>query len=98
MFNIFDMLEKLHRPKILVRAARLGLPDYNRETDLHRISKTAKTFSPAAVIDRLLSQEETLELARKNGDASYSIHRHIRVLTAVLAEARLALRQSQKNA
>ncbi|MBV1864166.1 MAG: DNA repair protein RadA [Rhodobacteraceae bacterium] len=98
MFNIFDLLENLHRPKILVRAARLGLSDYNRETDLQRISQTAKTSSPAAVIDRLLSQEETLELARRNGDASYSIHRHIRVLTAVLAEARLALKRTQKVA
>ena len=98
MFNIINLLENLRRPKILVRAARLGLSDYNRETDLVRITRTSKTSSPAAIVDRLLSQEQNLEMARKTGDASYSVQRHIRVLTAVLAEAKLALKRNAKIA
>lgn len=98
MFNIIQLLENLKRPKILVRAARLGLSNYNRETDLPRITRTHKPGSSSATIDRLLNQEHRLETARKSGDASYSVHRHIRVLTAVLAEARLALKQQQKIA
>jgi len=98
MFNIITLLDNLRRPKILVRAARLALSDYDRDADLQRITRTPKSSSPATIIDRLLSQEESLEDAQKNGDASYSVHRHIRVLTAVLAEARMALKRNQRTA
>jgi len=98
MFNIIQLLENLKRPKILVRAARLGLSNYTRDTDLPRITRTHKSGSASATIDRLLNQEHRLENARKSGDASYSVHNHIRVLTAVLAEAHLILKHQQKTA
>lgn len=98
MLTIITLLDNLRRPKILIRAARLGLSDYSRNADLQRITRAPKSASPRAIIDRLLSQEESLEMARKNGDASYSVHRHIRILTAVLAEAKAALKYSKKTA
>jgi len=89
MFSTITILENLHRPKILVRAARIGLMDYNRERELRRLTRSIKIVSIEETLDRLLSQETDLEEARRNGDACYSIQQHIRVLTAVLAEARL---------
>lgn len=98
MLNIIDILQTLKRPKILVRAARLGLEEYNRDRELRRITKTTRNACPQAVFDRLLAHENYLEDARCNGDASYSIQRHIQVLTAVLAEAKLIIKRSQKTA
>ena len=37
----------------------------------------------------LLAEEDRLESTRTAGDATYSIQRHVAVLTALLAEARL---------
>lgn len=98
MFNIIDLLENLRRPKILVRAAKLGLQEYNRETHLKKITRSPVTGSSNAIIDRLLVQENTLEDARRKGDASYNVQHHIRVLTAVLAEARLLLKRQSHSA
>ncbi len=97
MFNIIEILQTLKRPKILVRAARLGLAEYNRDRELRRITKTSQNTCQQAVFDRLLAHEIHLEHARCNGDASYSIQRHIQVLTAVLAEAKLIMKHN-KNA
>ncbi len=97
MFKIIDILQSLKRPKILVRAARLGLAEYNRDRELRRITKTTQNTNPQAVFARLLAHEHHLEDARCNGDASYSIQHHIQVLTAVLAEAKLIIKRN-KNA
>ena len=42
---------------------------------------------------RLIDQEEALEVARKDGGASYSVSRHVDVMIAILAEMRLINRQ-----
>ena len=89
MLNTHRILSALRRPKILIRAARLGLADYNRDADLRYIARTQKTPRPEEALETLISQEMDLETSRKDGDARYSVHQHIRVLTALLAEARL---------
>ena len=89
MFNIHELLKQLRRPKILVRAAKLALPEYNRDVDLRRITRMARTPTIAVALDKLLQQEDSLESARVSGKAAYDVHRHIQVLTAILAEARL---------
>jgi hypothetical protein len=43
----------------------------------------------------LLRTEEMMEATRRTGDATYSIARHIEVLTAMMAEARLLPHRSQ---
>ncbi len=97
MLNIIDILNGLKRPKILVRAARLSLEEYNRDRELRRITKTSQNTCQDSVFDRLLAHENYLEDARCNGDASYSIQRHIQVLTAMLAEAKLILKRDGKT-
>lgn len=91
MSEFCKTLASLRRPRLLMRAARFGLEDYRRDRDLRRLIKGAG--SPEDTVPSLLTVEEQLEATRRAGDASYSIARHIEVLIALLAEARL-LRQS----
>ena len=84
------MLANLRRPRLLMRAARFGLGDYRRERDLRRL--VDGTASPEVTVPRLIEVEEKLEATRVAGDASYSVARHIDVLIALLAEARLLRR------
>jgi hypothetical protein len=89
MIDTHTVLSALRRPKILIRAAKLGMANYNRDQDLRFIARLSSTPPEGAAIETLLSRENDLEESRKHGRAEYSIQEHIRVLTALLAEARL---------
>jgi hypothetical protein len=89
MTDLATILAALRRPKILVRAARAGVVDYRRERDLKRILRLARGAAPRHALDQLLAEETRLEETRAAGEATYSIQRHVAVLTAILAEARL---------
>lgn len=91
MSDFCKTLAALRRPRLLMHAARFGLGDYRRDRDLRRLVRSGG--SPEETVPSLLSAEEELEATRQAGDASYSVTRHIEVLIALLAEARL-LRQS----
>lgn len=87
------LLRRLRRPRLLIRAARLGLPDYRRERDLRRLlrpgDRAAALPAPAAALTDLLAQERRLEDSRRAGEAGYSLTRHVALLIALLGEARL---------
>ena len=85
------ILANLRRPRLLMRAARFGLGDYRRERDLRRLVRCG--MSPEDTVPSLMSVEAELEETRLSGDASYSVTRHIEVLIALLAEARLLRRE-----
>ncbi len=80
-------LSQLRRPKLLIHAARLGQSEYRRERDLKRLG--GQGMQPHAVVAHLLDVERDIEAERQSGTAGYSIARHIEVLIAVLAEARI---------
>ena len=82
--QIDTLLAHMRRPKILVRAARLGLAQMEPDVDFRRVLGSLRGGSTAALVRR----EEELENDRRTGEASYSVHDHIRVLTALLFEAR----------
>jgi Family of unknown function (DUF6477) len=86
------MIDNLTRPRLLIRAARFGQSDYRRERDLRRLINAP--LPPEAALTQLLSVEDRMEHTRRAGDASYSIARHIEVLIALMAEARLVLRKA----
>jgi hypothetical protein len=88
MQDFRTFLSQLRRPRLLVRAARHGLQDYRRDRDLARLIH-ATTLRPEAALEELFETEEMLEKTRRAGDANYSIARHIEVLIAMMAEARL---------
>lgn len=92
MTTTLETLKTLHRPRILMSAARFGLVDYNRAKSLARILGVDVTPRPATALDALLKCEAEVEEDRKNGSAAYSAARHIDLLIALLEEARLALR------
>lgn len=89
MTDLKDALSRLRRPRLLIRAARYGLSEYDRKRDLKRIAGETHLRETAAMIRVLVAQEEEIERTRKAGDAAYSIARHIEVLVALMAECRL---------
>jgi hypothetical protein len=92
MSDFRTILANLRRPRLLMRAARFGLEDYSRDRDLRRLVRCQHT--PDQTVPTLLDEEERLEQTRLRGDASYSVARHVDVLVALLAEARLLPRSS----
>ncbi|BAQ69260.1 hypothetical protein JMM63_01065 [Rhodovulum sulfidophilum] len=82
-------LATLCRPRLLVRAARFGLADYRRDRDLVRLMQGRMPGSARTVLNWLIEQEERMEEIRQSGDAGYSIARHVELLIALVAEARL---------
>ncbi len=87
MTDIRASLSDLRRPRLLIRAARFGLGDYRRERDLKRLIDGPT--APDRTVPRLLDEEQRIEQIRRSGDASYSVGRHIDLLIALMAEARL---------
>lgn len=89
MTDLAAALTELRRPKILIRAARAGVTDYRRDRDLKRLVRDAKGAAPKQAMAPLLAEENRLEEIRAAGAATYNVQRHVAVLTAILAEARL---------
>ncbi len=90
MTDISKLLNAIRRPRILIRAARAGLTEYRRERDLRRLLRNAKDRAGGKTLDSLLAEESRLETNRTTGEATYSIQRHVAILTALIAEARHA--------
>lgn len=89
MSDLRTLVSALRRPRLLVRAARIGLQDYDRDRDLPRLMQAQSVPSPERAVSRLIEEEHTLETTRRDGDASYSVLRHVEVLIALMAEVRL---------
>lgn len=89
MTDLSSLLSNLKRPRLLIRAARHGLMDYRRDRDLRRLIGDDVAPVPSVTVARLLTEEERMETIRREGSAAYSIARHIEVLIALMAEARL---------
>ncbi|GHA42869.1 hypothetical protein GCM10008927_04250 [Amylibacter ulvae] len=95
--TIQQVYQHIFRPKILVRAARIGMQKYVRDKDLKRLLKVNRLPVEGGAKEDLMIRESALEAARISGAASYSIIEHISVLTALLAEMNLLPKQ-QHNA
>ncbi len=90
-------LSHIKRPSLLIRTARFGLKEYSRERDLKRILRSDRLAAPSRVLPRFVDEEEQINENRKKGDAAYSVTRHIEVLIALMAEARLIPRALSPN-
>lgn len=95
MTDIKSILPKLRRPRLLVRAARHGLMDYDRKRDLKRIAGSGPVNNSTAMVAHLADQERQIEATRQSGCATYSIARHIEVLVALMHEYRLLPRDTR---
>lgn len=88
MTDLSVRLGHLRRPRLLVRAARFGLSEYNRARVLRRLTGRDEAPSPARAVPILLEAEAQAEDRRRAGDATYSPGRHVELLSALMAEAR----------
>ncbi len=92
MTDHVSFFRSLRRPRLLLRAARFGLSDYNRDRDLRRLLGRDRAPSIGQALERLIAAEDRMEQDRKAGDASYNVCRHIEIMVALIAEARLIRR------
>lgn len=88
MHDLNSFAESLRRPSLLVRAARAGLTQYNRNRDLRRLMQD-QVPPPAVAVRRLIDAEALAEERRQSGDTGYSLTRHVTLLIALMAELRL---------
>lgn len=89
MQDLMSMLNALNRPRLLVRAARLGAQDYRRNRHLQRILGYGDLPRTAVALMRLIEVERGLNDQRRADDAGYSLPRHVDVLIAMMGEAQL---------
>jgi hypothetical protein len=82
-------LDGLCRPPLLVQAARIGAGRYVRATHLARLLGPGALPAPPAALAQLLALEAAQEDARAARAAGYRAARHVEVLIALMAEARL---------
>ncbi|MEX0339622.1 MAG: DUF6477 family protein [Arenibacterium sp.] len=89
MQDVMSMLNTLVRPRLLIRAARIGAQDYVRERHLKRVLKVDNLPRNGVALIRLLEMERAMNEQRCSDDTGYSLVRHMDVLIALLGEARL---------
>lgn len=89
MQDIQTRLAALRRPALLIRAARMGQADYRRDQHLPRLLGYGALPSHGAAAIALMEIEADLDARRTAGDAGWSAARHVEVLIALMAEARL---------
>lgn len=89
MTDFRSFLTNLRRPRLLIQAARFGICDYRRDRDLRRLIGTPQPPAPDRALPALIAAEEQAEATRRAGDAAYSITRHVDLMIALMAEARL---------
>lgn len=83
------MSRTVTRPRILTRAARAGAALYRRDRDLSRIMpKLVQRKGKDAVVGAIAAAEAHCESERVQGAATYSLSRHINLLSALIAEAK----------
>ena len=88
MQDIHSLLAALHRPRLLMRAARIGAADYRRAGHLPRLLGYGILPRHGAALMHLVEIEAELEDQRAASDACYNLIRHVDVLIAIVGEAR----------
>lgn len=89
MQDILSMLNVLKRPRLLIRAARIGAEDYRRAAHLPRLLGYGQLPRHGSALMRLMDIEAELNSLRLREDSSYSLLRHIDVLIAIIGESRI---------
>ena len=86
MSELHSQIACLNRPRLLIRAARIGLADYRRTRMLRALLAGSRTVED--IVARLIEHEAHAEAQRRAGEASYSVARHVEILISLMAEAR----------
>jgi len=94
MQDALTILHKLRRPKMLMRAAQIGVAEYKRVAHLPRLLGYGRMPKQSEAILKLIEIEKNLKALRKAGGIRRQSARHIDVMIAIVGEAR-DLRASQ---
>ncbi|MFU8881450.1 MAG: DUF6477 family protein [Rhodobacterales bacterium] len=94
MSDILNRLDRLRRPRLLIRAARIGAEDYRRDIHLPRLLGHGGLPRHIKALSHLMEMEAAMDASRRAQEANYSMIQHVEVMIAVIAEARI-LRASQ---
>lgn len=94
MSDILHRLDHLRRPRLLIRAARIGAEEYRRDIHLPRLLGQGALPRHGLALARLMEIEGVMNESRRAQEADYSTIRHVEVMIAVISEARI-LRASQ---
>ena len=89
IFDIAPQHAPLMRPAVLIRAAKAGQAGWRRERDLPRLLGRETLPANPAALRILRAAEQAADTARREGHADYDLHRHVRLIIALLAELRL---------
>lgn len=89
MLDLIGRLSSLHRPRLLIRAARIGAGTYDRVRHLPRLLGSGGLPKPATALMQLIEQEQQLNKERTNNDPGYLLMRHVGVLIAIMGEEQL---------
>ena len=89
MQDILSMLAALRRPRLLMRAARIGAEDYRRTVHLPRLLGYGQVPRHGAALLRLVEIEQDLNKQRIENEAAYNLLRHIDVMIAIVGESRI---------
>ena len=96
MQDVLGMMDQLKRPRLLIRAARLGADSYDRDRHLQRLLGYGQLPRSADALMRLIQAEAVMNDQRKADETGYSVTRHLDLLIAMIGEARI-LRASQSS-
>ena len=89
MSEILHRLDQLRRPRLLIRAARIGAEEYRRDVPLPRLLGHGALPRHITALSRLMEIEAALNDSRRADAADYSAIRHVEVMIAVIAESRV---------
>ena len=89
MLDLIGRLSSLHRPRLLIRAARIGAREYCRDRHLSRLLGYGTVPKSTVAVLQLIEQEHELNERRINNDPGYPLIRHIEVLIAMMGESQL---------
>lgn len=82
-------LNNIHRPRLLIQAARIGAATYRRELHLRRLFEGGTIPLSGEALSRLMEMEEEMNDNRQQNAASYCAADHVDLLIAMMGEARL---------
>ncbi len=89
MQSILDRLNTIHRPRLLIQAARIGSATYRRDLQLRRLCAPGQLPRSAPALAMLMELEDEMNLKRRAKETSYCAAEHVDILIAMMGEARL---------
>ncbi len=89
MKDILKKLDNLRRPRLLIRAARIGTDEYRRNVHLRRHLGFGTLPRSEPALAKLIEIETDVNAQRVEHSASYSALKHVDLLIAIMGEARI---------